>query len=168
MILIINGPCGVGKTSISKVLSKKLFSCVNINVDSIHNFIVNSDIIPEHIEITDQNVTALVKNYKSAQFENIIIDNVYETPEHLNKIIKSIEKYDKKIIPIRLSCSLDENIKRDALRIEEDVCGKERVFYLYSQLNQYGTQLGCVFDVTKKSIDAVVNDILIYLRKWSR
>lgn len=164
MILIINGPCGVGKTSISKELSNRLYSCININVDSIHNFIVNSDIIPEHIEVTDQNVTDLVKNYKNAQFENIIIDNVYETPEHLNRIIDSMKKYDNKIIPIRLLCSLDENIKRDASRRNEDVCGKERVCYLYSQLNRYDTQLGCVFDITQKSINVIVNDILIYLK----
>lgn len=42
MLIIINGPPGVGKTTISKVIAQKLLNSVYINGDEILNSIVQN------------------------------------------------------------------------------------------------------------------------------
>ena len=78
MVIILNGPCGVGKTTLSKQLAKQLVNSVHIIGDEVHNFIVDSKINKEHIEVTNQNIVALTSNFLNYGFMNIIIDYVYE------------------------------------------------------------------------------------------
>lgn len=159
MVLIINGPCGVGKSTISNHLENALESCVHISGDAVHCFIVNSEIIPEHVAVTDKNIESLVKNYKEAGFKNIIIDNVYENAAHLTRIKLGLGQYDSNIISVLLYCELQENIRRDANRVLDDICGAERVTYLHNQLYDQGNSLGEIVDVTNISCQEAVNKI---------
>ena len=156
MILIVNGPCGVGKSTITKELENMFEDCVHIKADDVHCFIVNSEIIPEHIRITDINIELLVKNFISNGFQNIIIDNVYETQEHLVQVKKGLDQYDSAIYTILLYCELNENIRRDQARAPEDICGEKRVRELH-EIMYKEKGLGVIFDTTvlKKEILAL-------------
>ncbi len=81
MIIIINGPPGIGKTTIANKLSKKLRKSLVIEVDRIKYFAVDKKKASEAIDIGDQQVFAMVGALKSSK-ENIIIDYVYETPKY--------------------------------------------------------------------------------------
>ena len=65
LIIIINGACGVGKTTISEQLARRFERSVHIHGDYIHNFITNSEIVPEQIAVTDENISDLVKNFRN-------------------------------------------------------------------------------------------------------
>ena len=57
MIIILNGVCGVGKTTIASYISKKLESCVYLSGDLIHSFIVNNKIESQQLKITNDNIS---------------------------------------------------------------------------------------------------------------
>lgn len=163
MILIVNGPCGVGKSTVTKELEEKFDACVHIKADYVHCFIVNSQIIPEHIRMTDINIESLVKNFKMNGFKNIIIDNVYETTEHMNSVINNLKQYDEAVFSVLLYCELEENIRRDGMRPLDDICGEQRVRELHEIMyNQEG--LGVIFDNTNTPKEIMASDIFQFVR----
>lgn len=163
MILIVNGACGVGKSTVTKKLEEKFEACAHIKADDVHCFIVNSKIIPEHIQMTDINIESLVKNFKSNGFKNIIIDNVYETTEHINCVVSNLKQYDKDVFSVLLYCELQENIRRDSLRPFDDVCGEQRVRELHEILyNEEG--LGIIFDNTNIPEEIMATNIFEFVQ----
>lgn len=159
MIILINGPCGIGKTTISELIAQDLDNCCLIHGDDIHNSIVNSQIIPKHLQVTDANIDSMVHNFKEYGFENIIIDYVYEDVISFKEIVKKFEAYDQFVVPILLRCGLDENIRRDKLRKKEDVMGAERIRELYEVFQNFGSQLGYNIDVTDLSKEEVSMEV---------
>jgi ABC-type phosphate transport system ATPase subunit len=164
MIVIVNGPCGVGKSTIAKELENMFEDCAHIKADDVHCFIVNSEIIPEHIRMTDINIESLVKNFRANGFSNIIIDNVYEKVEHLIQIKQRLSQYDSEIYSILLYCELSENIRRDMKRDLGDVCGAKRVRELH-EIMYKEKELGITFDTTVLSKEKVAADIYNLLIK---
>ena len=165
MIIIINGACGVGKTTISEQLALHFEDSVHIRGDDIHNFITESKIVPEQIAITDENIKDLVKNFKSYGFKTIIIDNVYETKEHLNKVTKELKQYDEKTISIRIHCNFEDNIYRDKLRMDEDIMGEQRIRELYDIFASQGDGVGSVFNTSGLSIQESVERLLFLIER---
>jgi len=169
MIIIINGACGVGKTTLASKLALRFNKSVHIEADKIHNFITNSEIVKEQIEVTDKNINDLVENFKNYGYEIIIIDNVYETEEHLLQVVNSLQKFDADIITIRVCCEFKENIIRDRNRNLEDVMGRQMIEYLHKIFNITGNSLGTVVDTTNLSIEESVNILeeTVYNYKFS-
>lgn len=165
MLVIINGPCGVGKSTVSQCLSKKLDDCVYIRGDDVHNMIVDSQVILEHITITDQNISSLVKNFVSNGYKNIIIDNVYEEPSHLHAVVNELKKYIPDIYIFRLTCELKENIRRDGQRISVDVCGEKRVIELNEIYKNAQNGMGFVIDATHISAECIAVEIRKYINQ---
>lgn len=163
MFIIINGPCGVGKSSVSKYLSKKLKDCIYIKGDDVRSMIVDSQIVLKQIMLADKNILSLVENFARAGYKNIIIDNVYEQHTHLLRVVEELQKFNSELYVFRLTCDLCENIKRDGQRIPNDVCGKERVIELYNIYRNVGNCMGYVVDVTSISPEEAANEINEYL-----
>ena len=159
MILIINGCCGVGKTTIAENLAQQLTKSIHIRADDVHNFIVNSEIVPEQIAITDDNILDLVKNFKRYSYEYIIIDNVYETKEHVNRVRDSLKQYDEYIVIIHLQCNINENIRRDKMRASEDIMGEQRIRELNAVFKPQIDEIGIVIDTTGLSIEKTLEII---------
>ena len=160
MVIIINGPCGVGKSTTSEILSGMLDRCVYINCDEVHNMVIGAPIDSLHIGLTDKNISSLVRNFAESGYDNIIIDNVYETESHLKRVLDDLKKNEIEIYVFRLTCDLFENIKRDGQRCEEDVCGENRVIELYKIFEDAGESVGHVIDVTFKSAREVALEII--------
>ena len=61
MIIIMNGPSGVGKSTVSNLLTKHMDNPIYIKGDDVLNMIVNAEIITKHIDLTELNIVNLVK-----------------------------------------------------------------------------------------------------------
>lgn len=165
MIIIITGPSGVGKTTVSRELATFFDKCVHIRADDIHNLIVNSEVIPEQIALTDENIKDLVKNFTKHGYTEIILDNVYETPEHLQQVIQGLSQYVDEIVPFRLQCDLQENLYRNSIRDEYSYMEEERVVELHNILTQQGDSLGIVIDSTGLTVQETAKKIMDYLKE---
>ena len=157
MIIILNGVCGVGKTTIASYISKKLESCVYLSGDLIHSFIVNNKIESQQLKITNDNIWLLSQNFKKNEFKYIIIDHVIESFDEFNKLKENLKKIDKEVLTFLLYCSVNTNITRDANRDEKDVCGKKRVL----ELNE-------VFDKNKHMHDFVIDTTHLTINQTGR
>lgn len=163
MIIIMNGPSGVGKSTVSNLLTKYMDHPIYIKGDDVLNMIVNAEIIDEHINLTEINVVNLVKNFTASGYKNIIYDFVYEEKACLDAFVAKLKSYVPDVFVIRLYCDLEENIRRDAKRNPEDICGKERVTELYEVFDKVGEALGHAINNMEISPEQTVKLILDYI-----
>lgn len=165
MVIILNGPCGVGKTTLSKQLAKQLVNSVHIIGDEVHNFIVDSKINKEHIEVTNQNIVALTSNFLNYGFMNIIIDYVYEEESVLQEVVHTIQKMDPEVIAICITCSLKENIIRNKSRADADIMDEGRVKELNEILRRENNNVGILLDTSNLSIENSLSQLLKLIEK---
>jgi len=137
-ILIITGACGVGKSAISKkwaILKKG----VVIECDCFRNWICNKIYArfskKEEMLVVDLTFVS-TKEYLKHKMP-VVIENVW-TPFGLDKLKNNLENEfgDINIKCVWLKCNLEENHRRDRLRITENQM-KDRVDIINAELSEY-------------------------------
>jgi len=161
MIIIINGPPGIGKTTIAHKLSKKLKKSIVIEVDRIKYFAVDKRKTTEAIDIGDQHVFMMVGALRSSK-ENIIIDFVYETPKYFEAVVKQLRVIDRNVYAYRLRCTLADNLKRDKRRTKEVRLGA-RINEIYARLDERGDSVGYTVETTGLSVEKTAEKIFLLI-----
>jgi adenylate kinase family enzyme len=161
MIIIINGPPGIGKTTIAQKLSKKLKKSVVIEVDRIKYFAVDKRKTTEAIDIGDQHVFMMVGALRSSK-ENIIIDFVYETPKYFEAVVKQLRGIDRNVYAYRLRCTLADNLKRDKRRTKEVRLGP-RINEIFGRLDERGDSVGYTVETTGLSVEKTAEKIFLLI-----
>jgi predicted kinase len=84
-IMVLNGPSGVGKTTVGRRLAARPPNGIHIPGDSLREFVVTRD---EHrpTGMAFRAAAALMEAYAQAGFERIVFDFVFEGPEHLQPL----------------------------------------------------------------------------------
>lgn len=163
MIIILNGPCGVEKSMVAQLMAEQLDNTIYIKGDDVFNMIVNSEIIPEHIMLTERNMLSLIRSFVENGYKNYIIDFVYEEQYCLYRFVTELKKYVSDVFVIRLFCNLKENIRRDSKRKPEDICGRERVIELNKVFSNVDEKLGHVVDNILLSPNKTVEVIMEFV-----
>mgnify|MGYP003235672990 FL=1 len=158
-LYIITGPAGVGKSTISYEIGKKLAKSVVIEGDTIYNFFVGGRIKPWYpdapLNLFWSNCIMLIKSYLENGYDvvfNYIIEN-----EELEKLKKEFKDYD-----ISFTCLLvDEKtiMERDLLR-PEDCRMHERSLILLKEFIDCNYDITYILDSSNLTIDETVEKIL--------
>ena len=82
-IIILNGPAGVGKTTISKLLANTSENSVCISGDELKNFIINKTTSVQE-RLGYKNGATLIDNFVEAGYELIIFEYVFPNQEHID------------------------------------------------------------------------------------
>ncbi len=132
MIIAITGPAGSGKTTVSKVLSKKLPKSVNIEVDHVKHFIKNGFRIEhwpsgkekwvfEQWPLVGDSIGLLAKNFQDKGHDVII--NGYMDESAWEAVLEHVQLTHKFL----LLPELETILKRDAQRTSYDAMGEEAI-----------------------------------------
>lgn len=158
-LFIITGPAGVGKSTISYEIGKRLEKSVVIEGDTIYNFFVGGRIRPWYpdapLELFWKNSIMLIKSYLESGYDvvfNYIIKN-----KELDRLKDEFKNYD-----MNFTCLLvDEEtiIKRDMLR-PEDCRMNERSLILLKEFIDCNYDKDYIIDSSNLSIEETVNKIL--------
>lgn len=105
IVVIITGPTGSGKTTISKSLAKRIPNSAHIEVDYLRHIIINgyqspseeSDRFKKQKILAMDNAVSLTNNLLKNEF-NVIIDDVVYTEEQVRYYIKNIRSTNIKVI----------------------------------------------------------------------
>ncbi|MEA3396462.1 MAG: hypothetical protein U9R05_03270 [Chloroflexota bacterium] len=103
MILIINGPCGIGKTTVAWELVHRFDRAVMLEGDSIgavHPFEIYDDSRVEHLYQTLRRLIAF--HIERGNYHNFVIDYVFERPESLARLKSLLADFDDHIHAFRL------------------------------------------------------------------
>ena len=169
-LVLITGPCGVGKTALSEKLSKELSNTCTINGDSIYHMINTMDTPAkdfsqgaDKLRITFKNSVNLINNFLENGM-NVIFEYII-FPEDLNYIVSNIKYLDNVEIRFVLLCANEETIiKRNCLREKNN---SERGIELIKIFENYNFDTKYVLKTDNSSLeelckDVLTNDRLIY------
>ena len=160
--IIIRGPAGVGKTTVTSDLAKSLHG-FRISIDSIlvqHGlgYIPGDPCVPEHKMLAANKIAVPVAQRKLATGQLVIFDgNFY----HKSQIEDLVAALGFPFFVFTLKADLETCLARNKVRavlLHEQ--GVKDVFDLVSKFD-YGT----VVDTNNKTIEKVVRDIMVHLSK---
>lgn len=170
MNILISGPAGAGKSTVSKLLCEHLKKCALIEVDKIRNMIKSGHVSPfeeneeseKQLELGIKNTCSLVNNFNGDGF-NVVIDDVVSTTERLNLYFEKLGD-----LPVFLLLpNEDVIIHRDSLR-DEDNQMKNRAIELHKRFQKLveTEHRWTIIDSSKQTANETVEIILKSYKKF--
>jgi hypothetical protein len=151
MIIVLNGPLGIGKTTFAEALVGSIQQCVMINGDQLAACNPPPANELEHLHST---VALLVAHYRNSGYRHFIIDHIWTSPEQLHDLRQRLAGCDDDFRCFLLTLPAEENLRRierrasvsafDEREDELRIVREERDLLM----NRPGADLGEPFDVS--------------------
>jgi predicted kinase len=156
-IYIVSGPCGVGKSTVAKELSRNLKQSALIAGDDIMTMIEEGyePSWGEWLSITWKNILSLTRNFVQHGL-NVVIDFVVE--DELEWFCKHISDLNIQIKYIVLIANEDTLIER--LNKRGDARLIDRSLFLLKKLESSVTNKKYIYDTTHKQPSEIVHDLI--------
>ena len=129
MIVIITGPCGIGKTVVSEALTTHFNRAVMLDGDyigAVHPFEIYDDARINYLYHTLEHMVAF--HVREGDYHNFVNNYVFETPDSLADLRKRLSAYDDEIYAFRLTAS--EAVIEERIIKREGVNGEDVGWYL--------------------------------------
>lgn len=160
MIILLNGPLGIGKSTLAEALTESLDHCVMLDGDSLAAINPPPPDETEHLHST---MALLVAHHRHFGYRHFVIDYLWRTPEELGDLRRRLfaDDGDADIRCFLLTLSLEENLRRIERRQSTRVTD-EREFELRTVAEErealYGRSVGDLgeeFDVSAPPAELV-------------
>jgi hypothetical protein len=158
MIIVLNGPLGIGKSTLAEALMESIDSCVMLDgdrLDAVH---------PPHrdeLEHVHSTIALLVAHHQRFGYRHFILDYLWGSPAELADLRRRLEPIDGDIRIFLLTLPAEENLRRierrastralDELEFELRTFAKEREVLAAGS----GSSLGEPFDVSAPPAELV-------------
>lgn len=162
-LVFIHGPNGVGKSSVCHSLNQQLHNSAWLDSDwcRMTNPFTFTD---EAIQLTISNMTHMLKSYLACSFiEYVIFNYGFHGPRRkiYDEVIKNISVIDFRIIPIMITCSEEENIKR----MIKDGRDSDRIKRALNARSIYDGLETPKIDTTELTVEMTVNKLIEIIEK---
>lgn len=158
-VIILTGTPGVGKTSVSRLLSKRL-RAVNLDLNKMvkeDNLIIGMDKERETLIVDLDELSKRVNEIIESSSQDVILEGHYASDAVSSDLVSNIfvlrrDPYElKKVLKKRgfRKTKVMENVLAEIL----DIC-------LFDAVNTYGVEKVCEIDVTDSSVNEVAERIL--------
>lgn len=109
MIIILNGPLGIGKSTLAEALTESIEGCVMLDGDfMVAAHPAHSD-GREHLHST---VVLLVSHHQAFGYQHFVINHIWRSPAELDDLRRRLAPIDPDIRTFLLALSADENVRR--------------------------------------------------------
>ncbi|MFN8666903.1 MAG: Gar/GrdA family gentamicin resistance ATP-binding protein [Gemmatimonadaceae bacterium] len=111
MIILLNGPLGVGKSTLAEVLMESIDGCVMLDGDSIVAVNPPPADEPRYLNAT---LTLLVAHHQRAGYRHFVIDHLWTSPHALDALRAQLAAVapGQPIHAFLLTLSLEDNLRR--------------------------------------------------------
>ena len=151
MIIVLNGPLGIGKSTLAEALMESLDGCVMLDGDRL---LAVNPAHPAPLEHLHSTIALLVAHHRRFGYRHFVIDYIWRSPTELTDLRRRLASVDDEIRCFLLTLPADENLRRierrassraiDELDFERRIFAEER-----KALEAHrGTALGEPFDVS--------------------
>jgi shikimate kinase len=150
-IIVIRGPLGVGKTTVSKILAQKL-DVEYLSLDKIidDNNLNSTARIPLENFLKANNI---IQNIATKSKKTFIIDGCFYYQEQIDDLT---QKFHDDILFFSLTTNVEKCIERDAKR--EKVYGEDSARYVYMVTTKI--KVGHEIDTSKITAEEAVEEIM--------
>ena len=111
MIVVLNGPLGIGKSTLAEALTESIEYCAMLNGDSL--VAVNPSPADE-LEYLHSAISLLVAHHQRFGYRHFVVDHVWRSPEALDDLRRRLSTVDVdgSVRCFLLTLSVDENLRR--------------------------------------------------------
>jgi hypothetical protein len=151
MIILLNGPLGIGKSTLAEALAERIDRCVMLDGDHLVAANPPADDEREHLHST---IALLVGHHLRFGYRHFVIDHLWRSPEELADLRQRLIDHDPDIRCFLLTLPADENLRRierrAAARAIDEREFEQRTFAEEHALltGDAAAQLGEPFDVS--------------------
>jgi chloramphenicol 3-O-phosphotransferase len=156
-IVIINGPAGVGKTTVSRILATYGNSSACIHGDDFPKYIVNRDLNKVATGLGYKNGATIANNFINGGYDLVVYDYIFEDQTHIPKFIGNIA-VDSDLHFFTLWTSKEIIIDREAKRLGRERLGV-RVRECYNIMEKSLENLGSIIDTSNKTPEEIAETI---------
>ena len=90
-VVILNGPAGVGKTTVGRLLAARARNGVCIEGDALAGFIVTRDLAAVRTGMGYENGATLAANFVRAGYDLVVFEYCFEQPAHLSRFLDAYD-----------------------------------------------------------------------------
>ena len=152
MVIILNGPLGIGKSTLAEALTESIDKCVLLDGDHL---IAGNPPPVDGTGYLHSTIELLIAHHRRWGYQHFVIDHIWRTPAELADLQRRLSDIDvDQVRCFLLTLPLEENLRRIARRqgaraldeaeFEREAVAEERDV-LYTSV---GTELGEPFDVS--------------------
>ncbi len=165
MIIVLNGPLGIGKSTLAEALTERIPQCVMLDGDHL---IATNPPPPDELAYLHATLALLVAHHRRAGYRHFVIDHLWRTPAELDALRASLRAVDADadIRCFLLTLPLEDNLRRirrrqraralDEQEFEMLTVAQERALLF----DHDGRELGEPFDVSA-SPESLVERMLL-------
>lgn len=158
-LYIIGGAMGVGKSTVCRLLVKRLKNSVFLDGDWCWNP-ESPRVTPQMKKMVVDNICFLLKNYiKCPEYENIVFCWVLHRQDIIDEIVNRIKQSGCEIICASLVCSEKELTARLKKDIESSVRQADIIGRAAARLNQYKRLATIKIETGGKTPGEIANEI---------
>jgi thymidylate kinase len=107
MIIVLNGPLGIGKSTLAEALTESIDACAMLSGD--HLVAVNPPSKTE-LELLHSTIELLVQHHRGFGYRNFVIEHVWRTEWELADLRRRLD--DTKVPCFLLTLPIEENLRR--------------------------------------------------------
>jgi hypothetical protein len=109
MIIVLNGPLGIGKSTLAEALAESIDQCVMLDGDHLVAANPPSSDPHEHLHST---IALLVAHHRGFGYRHFVVDHIWTSPAALADLRSRLAKIDDDIRCFRLTLPVEENLRR--------------------------------------------------------
>jgi thymidylate kinase len=160
LIIVLNGPLGVGKSTLAEALTESIADCVMLDGDRV---VAANPPPADELGYLHSTLALLVEHHRRHGYRHFVIDHIWRTPDELADLRRRLLEVDPDadVRCFLLTLPLDENLRRiqrrqaaralDERELELRAVTDEREVLAASR----GDELGVPFDVSAPLQDLV-------------
>ena len=160
MIILLNGPLGIGKSTLAEALSESIDQCVMLDGDDL---VAANPPPPDEVEYLHSTLALLVAHHRCFGYRHFVIDHLWRSQSELDDLRRRLVEIDSAadIRCFLLTLPADENLRRierrqraralDEREFESRTVAEEREALATCS----GDELGEAFDVSAPPLELV-------------
>lgn len=138
MIILLNGPLGIGKSTLSEALTERVDWCAMLDGDHL----IELNPPPANEQETLLSVsTLLIAHYQSVGYRNFVLNHLWTVPADLSQFRAKLSELDSDVHCFRLTLPVEENLRRIERRAS--ATGLDRSYELEVFADEHTVFSGC-------------------------
>jgi predicted kinase len=90
-VVLLNGPSGVGKTTVGRLLAGRVRNGACVHGDDLRNFVVSRNDDDVQLGLGYVNAATVAANFVRGGYERVVVDYVFEHPRHVTQFVDAFD-----------------------------------------------------------------------------
>jgi hypothetical protein len=165
MIIVINGPLGIGKSTLSEALSERIDRCAMLDGDSL---VAVNPLPADPVEHLHRGIVLLLRHHRRFGYRHFVINHLWETAAELEDLHRRLARLDDRILCFRMTLDPESNLaridRRASVRAIDELDYEQETFHREHAVlsGAVGRELGEPWDATappEQLADALLREI---------